>query len=90
MAFDPSVSSGGMRPIFTSADTPSMADQLPSIAFGFEQLRSQMGQFVTKFDSLIERGRKQVLEDRNQFRINLAELKGTLSSILNSIITDQM
>ena len=54
-----------------------MADSLPSINFGFEDLRNRMAHFSAKFDEFIERGRKQVLEERNQFRINLAELQGT-------------
>lgn len=53
-----------------------MADSLPSINFGFEDLRNRMAQFTAKFDAFIERGRKQVLEERNQFHINLAELQG--------------
>lgn len=53
-----------------------MADSLPSINFGFDDLRARMAQFTAKFDAFIERGRKQVLEERNQFRINLAELQG--------------
>ncbi|KAJ9193569.1 hypothetical protein DTO166G4_596 [Paecilomyces variotii] len=73
--FDPSMSTSGMRPPLASADAPSMADSLPSINFGFEDLRSRMAQFTVKFDAFIERGRKQVLEERNQFRINLAELQ---------------
>ncbi|EEH06006.1 kinetochore protein spc25 [Histoplasma capsulatum G186AR] len=75
MSFEPSLSTSGMRPPLSSADAPSMADQLPSINFGFEDLRSRMAQFTAKFDSFIERGRKQVLEERNQFRVNLAELQ---------------
>ena len=31
---------------------------------------------LAKFDAFIERGRKQVLEERNQFKIGLAELQG--------------
>jgi hypothetical protein len=65
-----------MRPPLASADAPSMADSLPSINFGFEDLRNRMAQFTAKFDAFIERGRKQVLEERNQFHINLAELQG--------------
>ena len=53
-----------------------MADSLPSINFGFEDLRNRMAQFTTKFDAFIEQGRKQVLEERNRFRINLADLQG--------------
>lgn len=77
-SFDPSLSTSGMRPPLASADAPSMADSLPSINFGFEDLRNRMAQFTVKFDAFIERGRKQVLEERNQFHINLAELQGAL------------
>src|SRR6478735_5420458 len=56
---------------------PSMADQLPSIDFGFDELRDRMAKFTAKFDAFIEQGRKRVLEERNQFRMNVAELQGT-------------
>lgn len=72
----------GLRPPLASADAPSVADSLPSINFGFEDLRNRMAQFTAKFDAFIERGRKQVLEERNQFRINMAELQGMLELIL--------
>lgn len=75
-SFEPSLSTSGMRPPLASADAPSMADSLPSINFGFEDLRNRMAQFTAKFDAFIERGRKRVLEERNQFHINLAELQG--------------
>ncbi|PKY00952.1 hypothetical protein P168DRAFT_275588 [Aspergillus campestris IBT 28561] len=74
-AFEPSLSTSGMRPPLTSADAPSMADSLPSINFGFEDLRSRMAQFTARFDAFIERGRKQVLEERNQFKIGLVEMQ---------------
>ncbi|KAI9039529.1 kinetochore protein Spc25 [Aspergillus affinis] len=74
-SFDPSMSTSGMRPPLASADAPSMADSLPSINFGFEDLRNRMAQFTARFDAFIERGRKQVLEERNQFKIGLAELE---------------
>lgn len=77
-SFDPSLSTSGMRPPLASADAPSMADSLPSINFGFEDLRNRMAQFTARFDAFIERGRKQVLEERNQFKIGLAELQGKL------------
>lgn len=75
-SFEPSLSTSGMRPPLSSAYAPSMADSLPNINFGFEDLRNRMAQFTAKFDAFIERGRKQVLEERNQFRINLGELQG--------------
>ncbi|KAL4954568.1 chromosome segregation protein Spc25-domain-containing protein [Aspergillus filifer] len=74
-SFDPSLSTSGMRPPLASATAPSMADSLPSINFGFEDLRNRMAQFTAQFDAFIERGRKQVLEERNQFKIGLAELQ---------------
>ncbi|KAF8863504.1 hypothetical protein BDZ45DRAFT_615139 [Acephala macrosclerotiorum] len=73
--FEPSLSTGAMRPPFSSADAPSMADSLPSINFGFDELRDRMAKFSAKFDIFIEEGRKRVLEERNQFRMNVAELK---------------
>ncbi|KAH8906604.1 hypothetical protein BR93DRAFT_958799 [Coniochaeta sp. PMI_546] len=54
---------------------PSMADSLPSIDFGFDDLRDRMAKFTAKFDAFIEQGRKRVLEERNQFRMNVAELQ---------------
>lgn len=56
---------------------PSMADTLPSIDFGFNDLRERMAQFTVRFDDFIERGRKRVLEERNAFRMSVAELEGT-------------
>jgi kinetochore protein Spc25 len=72
--FEPSLSTT-MRA--SSHDAPSMADQLPSINFGFDDLRSRMNQFTARFDSFIETGRRRVLEERNQFRMNVAEHHGT-------------
>jgi len=54
-----------------------MADQLPSINFGFDDLRERMMQFTSRFDDFIEKGRKRVLEERNHFRLNVAEVQGT-------------
>ena len=53
-----------------------MADSLPNINFGFDELRERMAKFTDRFDDFIARGRKRVLEERNQFRINVAELQG--------------
>ncbi|KAL8731275.1 MAG: hypothetical protein Q9166_003499 [cf. Caloplaca sp. 2 TL-2023] len=52
-----------------------MADSLPNINFGFDDLRDCMARFTEKFDTFIAKGRKQVLEERNRFRINVAELQ---------------
>ena len=60
------------------ATVPSVANQLPHINFGFDDLRDRMAKFTARFDAFIEEGRKRVLEERNQFRMNVAELQGML------------
>lgn len=55
---------------------PSVADSLPSINFGFDDLRDRMAKFTAKFDAFIEQGRKRVLEEKNQFVMNVTELQG--------------
>ena len=74
--FEPSFSTSIMRAPLSSADAPSMADSLPNINFGFDELRERMAKFTDRFDAFIAKGRKRVLEERNQFRINIAELQG--------------
>ncbi|KAM0199850.1 hypothetical protein ACHAPA_004218 [Fusarium lateritium] len=54
---------------------PSIANQLPNTNFGFDDLRDRMAKFTARFDAFIEEGRKRVLEERNQFRMNVAELQ---------------
>ncbi|KAF2121704.1 chromosome segregation protein Spc25-domain-containing protein [Lophiotrema nucula] len=56
-------------------DGPTMVDQLPSVNFGFDDLRQRMNIFTARFDAFIETGRKRVLEERNQFRMNVAEVQ---------------
>ncbi|KAH7153130.1 chromosome segregation protein Spc25-domain-containing protein [Dactylonectria macrodidyma] len=73
-AFEPSLSASLSRQTLTPAG-PSMADTLPNINFGFDDLRDRMAKFTAKFDAFIEQGRKRVLEERNQFRMNVAELQ---------------
>ena len=74
MTFEPSLSTSTMA--LRVHDAPSMADQLPSINFGFDDLRSRMNQFTARFDEFIAKGRQRVLEERNQFRINVTEVQG--------------
>ena len=74
--FEPSLSISAMRPPLASASAPSMVDSLPNINFGFEDLRQRMASFTDRFDAFIAEGRKRVLEERNQFRISVAELQG--------------
>ena len=78
--FEPSMSTSISRPPLSAA-APTMADSLPSIDFGFEDLRQRMASFTERFDDFIAKGRKRVLEERNQFRINVAELRGSLPHV---------
>ncbi|KAI3327967.1 chromosome segregation protein Spc25-domain-containing protein [Xylariaceae sp. AK1471] len=74
-AFESSLSSSLSGRPTMSAVAPSMADQLPSINFGFDELRDRMAKFTAKFDAFIEQGRKRVLEEHNHFRMSVAELQ---------------
>ncbi len=76
--FEPTFSSSRQMSVPAA---PSMAEKLPSINFGFDDLRERMAQFTAKFDAFIEQGRKRVLEERNQFRMNVAELQGMSSRL---------
>ena len=76
--FGNSFSGGGQAQY--GANAPSMADTLPSIDFGFNDLRERMAQFTVRFDEFIERGRKRVLEERNAFRMNIADVEGKHNS----------
>lgn len=54
-----------------------MADSLPStINFGFDNLRTHMASFTSRFDEFIERGRRRVLEERNAYRGRVGEMNG--------------
>ncbi|POS79122.1 hypothetical protein DHEL01_v202480 [Diaporthe helianthi] len=57
---------------------PSVADSLPSTNFGFDELRDRMARFTAKFDAFIEQGRKRVLEEKNQFVMQVTELQGMM------------
>lgn len=61
-----------------------MADMLPSVDLGFNDLRERMAQFTVRFDEFIERGRKRVLEERNAFRMHVAELEGEAWPLLQA------
>ncbi|KAJ8608598.1 hypothetical protein MRB53_039565 [Persea americana] len=75
--FGSSIQYGHSR--FGSQDDVSMADGLPSIDFGFDDLRERMSAFTARFDDFIARGRKRVLEERNAFRISAVEIAETIA-----------
>ncbi|OJD35524.1 kinetochore protein spc25 [Diplodia corticola] len=74
-AFEPSLSASAMRAPLSSADAPSMADSLPSVNFGFDNLRQHMAAFQTRFDDYIAQGRRRMREEKNQFYLNIAEMQ---------------
>ncbi|KAE9966680.1 hypothetical protein BLS_006866 [Venturia inaequalis] len=74
MSYEPALSAS-MGRTHLNQDGPSMADQLPSVNFNFDDLREHMNRFTSRFDDFIEKGRKRVLEERNQFRMNVTELQ---------------
>lgn len=75
MSYEPALSASLSR-THLNQDGPSMAEQLPSVNFNFDDLREHMNRFTSRFDEFIEKGRKRVLEERNQFRMNVTELQG--------------
>ena len=48
---------------------------LPTVNFGFDELRDQMNRFTLRFDEFIEKGRRRLLEEKNEFARNVAEDK---------------
>lgn len=83
--FEPALSISTIRPPLSFADAPLMADSLPNIDFGFDELRERMARFTERFDDFIVKGRKRVLEERNQFRINVAEREGKPPAIYHKV-----
>ena len=65
-----------IRAPFSTPAAVSMADSLPTLNLGFDDLRARMAAFSKKFDEFIEQGRKRLLEERNQFRMSIADLQG--------------
>jgi kinetochore protein Spc25 len=61
-----------------------MATVLPSVDFGFEDLKDQMSRFTLRFDEFIEKGRKRILEEKNEFARNIAEDKGFFALFLET------
>ena len=73
--FEPMLSMSAQRAPYTTASAPSMADNLPDINFGFQDLRARMADFTQRFDIFIADGRKRVLDERNRFRLKVTGLE---------------
>lgn len=61
---------------YSTSSAPSMADSLPTLDFKFDELRATMSSFTRRFDAFIEQGRRRVLDERNQFKMRVAEMGG--------------
>ncbi|CAZ79241.1 unnamed protein product [Tuber melanosporum] len=59
------------------ATNHSMAATLPQINFGFEELKDRMARFTVRFDDFIEKGRRRILEEKNEFAKTIVEDKDT-------------
>ncbi|RMD44452.1 hypothetical protein DV735_g619, partial [Chaetothyriales sp. CBS 134920] len=65
-------------------DTDSPLTQLPHVvAIPFDDLRRRMAEFSAKFDTFIERARKRVLEERNEYKARMT----TISSLRTALAT---
>lgn len=53
-----------------------MTVTLPQINFGFDELKDHMARFTLNFEGFIEKGRKHILEERNEFARSAVEAKG--------------
>ncbi|ETN46649.1 uncharacterized protein HMPREF1541_00835 [Cyphellophora europaea CBS 101466] len=63
--------------------------QLPSVDIPFEDLRKRMNEFTVRFDAFLEKGRRRVLEEHNEFKAKLSELHEDNKSTATSIATLQ-
>jgi kinetochore protein Spc25 len=83
--FDPSASTMSRASISASAAAHSLADQLPGVHFGFDELRDRMARFTARFDAFNSEGRKRVYEQREQFKLAMGELEGEWGGLVSFI-----
>lgn len=57
-----------------------MATTLPQVNFGFDELKDRMARFTVNFDEFIDKGRKRIEDERNEFAKNVVEDKGFFHS----------
>lgn len=81
--FDSSFSANGMKPT-ASTQAPSMADSLPSINFGFDDLRERMNRFTVRFDRFIAQGKERVLQEHNHYLTRVSTLVGKPTSLVTA------
>ena len=79
-----STSTSSLRASQSQAAPVSYSDspltQLPTVDIPFDDLRRRMAEFTVRFDAFIEKGRKRVLEERNEYKARMSELTGKHTS----------
>ncbi|KAF3936375.1 hypothetical protein ABW19_dt0200417 [Dactylella cylindrospora] len=74
-----------MTSLETAAIPPNIAAQLPSVNFGFEELKERMNKFTMAFDEFVEKRREKALEDRTNFARDLADIKENQKTVKKNI-----
>ena len=62
----------------------SALTQLPTLDIPFDDLRRRMADFSVKFDAFIDRERKRVLEEKNEYKARMSELNGELHTLFRN------
>ncbi|KAK6535176.1 kinetochore-associated Ndc80 complex subunit spc25 [Orbilia ellipsospora] len=74
-----------MTSLETAAIPPNIAAQLPSVNFGFDELKEKMAKFTSAFDEFIEKRREKALEARTNFARDLADLNESQKTVKKNI-----
>ncbi|KAF3905745.1 hypothetical protein AA313_de0202405 [Arthrobotrys entomopaga] len=74
-----------MTSLETAAIPPNIAAQLPTVNFGFDELKEKMAKFTSAFDEFIEKRREKALEARTNFARDLADLNESQKTVRKNI-----
>ncbi|KAJ6264333.1 hypothetical protein Dda_0478 [Drechslerella dactyloides] len=74
-----------MTSLETAAIPPNIAAQLPSVNFGFDELKERMSKFTLAFDDFIEKRREKALDTRTNFARDVADLNENEKTIKKNI-----
>ncbi|KAF3907263.1 hypothetical protein ABW20_dc0107268 [Dactylellina cionopaga] len=74
-----------MTSLETAAIPPNIAAQLPTVSFGFDELKERMAKFTMAFDDFIEKRREKSLEARTNYARDLADLNETQKTVKKNI-----
>ncbi|KAF3924284.1 hypothetical protein ABW21_db0206110 [Orbilia brochopaga] len=74
-----------MTSLETASVPPNIAAQLPSVNFGFDELKERMSKFTLGFDEFIEKRREKALDTRTNFARDVADLAENEKTIKKNI-----